>query len=162
MKRRYGCPGCFKVTRNQAGVDAIVVELVTRRLAMPDAVAALVEEPDDIRPLLDALAAARARLDVAADSFADGTISASQLARISGKLRPQVDALERRVKSAVPKPELADLATADIAQRWESIPLERRRLVIQALMTVRINPAAKRGQAHVDPNDLEIEWQSPA
>jgi site-specific DNA recombinase len=162
MKRAYVCQECFGVRRNQAALDSLITRLVTLRLAMPDAVAVLTPDYVDVRPVVAKLEALRARLDLAADDYADGVIDAPQLRRITAKLRPRIEALESQIRVPVSGPELADLATPDIGNRWDDIPLERRRQVIATLLTLRVLPARKKGRAKLDPNDLEIVWQHGA
>lgn len=51
----------------------------------------------------------------------DGTIDAQQLARITAKLRPQLDAAEQTARAYTSSPDLHDLATPDIAKRWYNL-----------------------------------------
>jgi site-specific DNA recombinase len=161
LKRRYGCSECFRVVRNQAAVDGVITELVTRRLALPDAIAALTPDGVDIQPSVDELAVLRSRLNVAADQYAEGAIDGAQLVRITAALKPRIEALESEVKAAVSRPELADLARHDIAEHWRAVPLERKRLAIQTLLELRILPVRKRGRGSLDPEDLVVTWRSP-
>ena len=130
--------------RKQADVDSLISELVVARLARPDALQALLPSQPDIQPMVERAAAIRARLDVAADQFADDAITGDQLARITAKLRPELAALEREINSASAVPDVTDLAAPDIAERWDSLPLERQRAVIDLLMEIRICPRVRR------------------
>ena len=157
-KRAYVCQKCFKVRRNQDRLDKLIVELVTRRLAMPDALAALSEGDTDTRPYVAEMKVLQARLETAADDYAEGIFTKAQVVRINAKLLPKIEALDAKIKATVAKPELTDLATTDIANRWVEVPLERQREVIKALLTVHVFPAKKKGRAALDPTDLSITW----
>jgi len=125
--KAYVCQECFKVRRKQEAVDKLIVDLVCARLAMPDAVAIFTPDNEDTKELLEEAAALRARLNIVADRFADDEIDAEQLSRITAKYRPRLAEVELLLRSARAMPDLADLATEDIASRWQDVPLERRR-----------------------------------
>jgi site-specific DNA recombinase len=123
----YACNHCFGVKRLQAPIDRLIVKLVTRRLAKPDARAIFVPVPDP--HLADEAEAIRAKLDLAAMDFADDVIDGDQLRIITEKLRPRLQELDVQLRPVLM--DFSDLATPDIAERWDSIPLERRRAVIE-------------------------------
>jgi site-specific DNA recombinase len=162
----YDCRDCHKVSRAAADVDRLVVAVVTGRLALPDAI-----EMFSTRPNGAAVAAfhsraevVRARLDSAADSYAAGEIDGPQLARISARLRPELDELESQIRRSLPSrgiSDLADLASPDIAKMWELLPLSRRRAVIDLLLSIRILPVGKGANRRgFDPSGVELVWKS--
>jgi len=160
--KAYVCQECFKVRRKQEAVDKLIVDLVCARLAMPDAVAIFTPDNEDTKELLEEAGALRARLNIVADRFADDEIDAEQLSRITAKYRPRLAEVELLLRSARAMPDLADLATEDIASRWQDVPLERRRAVIDYLITVRILPVGKgsHGRAGFDPRGVSVEWKT--
>jgi len=135
---------------------------VTGRLALPDAATALTAGDGElVQESLDKAAAIRARLDLAADSYADGNIDARQLARITSKLRPELAQWEQAARAASSAPDLLDLATPDIAQRWEHLPLARRRAAIDLLVDIKVDRTTRRGgDTRFDPESIRITWKT--
>ena len=153
----YVCVRCHKVRRRRQPVDELVTAVTVARLAMPDVVAALATAVDTSE-LVERRDALRARLDLAADDYADGKIDNRQLQRITGKLAPQIAAAEAEIRAASSTPDLLDLARPDIAKLWAGVPLERRRAVIDTLMTVTIMPVGSG--ARWDPSSVRIDWRT--
>ncbi|MEX5300873.1 recombinase family protein [Kocuria sabuli] len=138
----YGCRDCFKIRRSMALVDAYVEGVVIALLTRPDALAALaVGNPDRAREAQTRAEAINARLLNAADQFAEGVISAEQMARISAKLRPQLDEARESLACFAPVTSVAQMAGPDAASRWAAASLPMKRELIDALMTVTILPA---------------------
>jgi hypothetical protein len=53
--------------------------------------------------------------------------------------------------------DLEDLATPDIAERWEAIPLERRRAVVAFLFDIRLMPRGKDAPRRFDYRSVEVK-----
>lgn len=156
---RYGCRDCFKITRKQADVDAVVEGLIVGRLSMPDALEVIASgDPGRAKELREQIAAAEARLAIAADSFADGEITGPQLRRVTAKLRPQVEAWRAEVAACAPRPGLLDLAGVNAEARWAAASLDAKRAAIEALVSVRILPQGI-GRSF-DPATVEVLWRS--
>ncbi len=157
----YVCQQGYHVRRSQEGMDALVTELVVGRLARPDAAAALsVADDGAAQDALDKVAALRAQMNTAADQFADGIIDGEQLARITSRLRPQMEQHQQVARSASTAPDLLDLAAPDIAQRWESLPLGRKRAAIDLLLAIEVLPSTSRGGHNTfDPESVRITWK---
>lgn len=159
----YACDGKGCVGRSVERVDDLVGQVVAKRLSRPDA--ADVFGPDE-QAATEAAAEAealRARLDLAADQYADGKIDARQLERITGKLRPQLEAAERQAREARGRARLDvvdDLVGADeatVAALWNALDVHRKRAVLEVLgLRVRIMPT-RQGPGFV-PDDVRIEW----
>lgn len=159
VPKRYGCRECFKITRKQADVDAVVEGLVVARLSQPDAVLALAAgDPERARELREQIDGAEARLVLAADGFADGDLTGEQLRRVTAKLRPQLEVWRAELSSCAPSPGLLEVAGADAASRWASAPVDVRRAVVETLMTVTIEPQGIGRR--FDPEAVRIEWRS--
>ena len=47
-------------------------------------------------------------------------------------------------------------------ERWDDLPLQRRRAVINLLMTIRILAVGKTGRAEFDPDGVAVEWKAAA
>ncbi len=158
----YVCQQKYCTRRSRAGLDDLVTRLVTARLARPDAARALARADDGAaQEAADKAAAIRVRLDDAADSYSDGDIDAQQLARITGKLRPELEQAEQIARAASSAPDLLDLAAPDIAGRWESLPLARQRAVIDLLLRIVVLPSTKHGGHNLfDPTSVCITWKT--
>jgi hypothetical protein len=56
--------------------------------------------------------------------------------------------------------DLVDLATGDIAKRWEGVPIERRRAVVKLLVEVRILPRRSGTPRYrFDPSTVAVNWR---
>jgi len=157
----YVCKRGGHVRRSRPGLDDLVTRIVTARLAQPDAVAALARSDGaEAQQATDHAEGIRARLDVAADAYAAGEIDGRQLARITAKLRPELERAEQLARAASTAPDLLDLASPDIAKRWQTLPLARKRAVIDMLLDVVVMPTIRRGGSGVfDPESVRVTWK---
>jgi hypothetical protein len=156
----YRCMEKSCVARARRDVDDLVEKVILGRLSKPDAANVFRRERDpaaaDAATEAEAL---RARLDIAADDYADGKIDARQLERITAKLRPQIDAAEARARIIDDSPLLDGLLdAADVERVWRGLPLTRRRAVVDLLINVRIL-RTKPGARIFDPETIEITWR---
>lgn len=159
------------VNRNAAALDDFVERLIVERLSRPDA-AELVTAPSDksARQARGEVSALRTRLDELADLYAAGDVDARQLARGTEQLRVKLADAEQRAAAVHQGDVLGDLAGApDIAERWPSLPLSRRRAVLDLLMTVVVLRATRRGripglkpgEPYFDPDSVLVLWHGP-
>lgn len=153
----YGCRDCFRIRRKTAlvneAVEAVVVELLKR----PETLAALTrEDPERVRRAQDQVRGINARMAEAADSFADGDITAAQLKRINDKLRPQLDAAMKELAVVAPNDQAASLAGDEAEARWAAASVDVRREVVDRLMTVTILPLGPGIRATYE-NSVKIE-----
>ena len=136
----YVCKGNH-VRRAQPDVDALVSEVVTTFLAGPNAMLELAG-PQNAAALAEAeahYADVRARLNIAADQYAAGIGDAETFARISARLKPELERADRARRTVSTVPDLLDLARPDIAELWadgDTIPLSRKREAIARLVDV--------------------------
>lgn len=154
----YNCRKCNRTRRKKADVDQLVESVVIRRLSLPDGPNLLAGDPAGLRRIEEQVEAIQARLNIAADSFADGDITAEQLGRISAKLRPQLDEAKAKSRALAPAPELAHFGVGDVRSVWEQSTLDVRRAVIDSLLRVTLLPTGSGGR--FDPNAIKIEWRS--
>lgn len=161
-RRVYVCRRCLRIRRDQRHVDELVIAVVCDLLAGPDA-AAIFTPPEDESATAAAadVAALRARMDNAADSFAQGLIDQRQLTRITAQLRPKLEQAEAVVRARATTPDLVDLARADIAEVWPSLPLDRRRTAIRHLLDVTILPTV-RGAGVFRPEHVRVARRGTA
>lgn len=159
-KPSYRCEEKGCVSRQRADVDAVVEGAILGRLARPDASALLAPAPnDDQTRALEEVRELRARLDGAADDYADGKIDRRMMERISARLTPQLDAAEARTLVVDDSPLLDGLAGNDrAAEVWATLPLERKRAVVQVLAEVRVRRGV-RGTHTFDPSLVHVNWK---
>jgi site-specific DNA recombinase len=122
---------------------------------MPDAKEIFIPTPDPA--LVTEAETLRAKLDLVADQFAADEIDGEQLKRITATLRPRLREVDAQLRPVVV--DLEDLATPDIAERWESVPLVRRRAVIFFLLDITLLPRGKDAPRRFDPNSVQVEWK---
>lgn len=156
----YNCRKCNRVRRKKSDVDALVEAVIVARLEQPDGPDLFAGDPATLREATEAVETLTARLDLAADNYAEGNITAEQLARITAKLRPQLDAARTRVRAAAPSPEFERFAGGAVREAWDTADLETRRAVIELLVEVTILPTGSGGV--FDPESVRIEWKSAA
>jgi site-specific DNA recombinase len=156
----YACPGCMKLTRKMAPVHEVVEKVIVGRLSQPDALELKTRKPDALRAAVTARDAVLARMDAAADSFAQGITTARQLARMNEQLKVQLDAAERDVMRNQPLRILDGMTGAGAAEAWKSIPIERQRTIIRALVTVTVLPSGPG--IKFSPEQVRIEWNGAA
>lgn len=98
----YGCRECFGVKRRVAQVDEWVSYMARVRLAEKDAPALLAGDDEGARKAQRERDEARAKLDRAADAYAEGLIDSHQLTRISANLHKKREDAEARLARARP------------------------------------------------------------
>jgi DNA invertase Pin-like site-specific DNA recombinase len=157
-KPTYQCKnkGCGKILRDLASVDAVVVDVITTVLARPDAVSALSAPTVDTRAIRDEINRLQAQVAAANAEYDDGIIDGRRLRgrieQVTAKLGPLQDQLLDVHMSADVK---ALAGKADARKRFDALPLDRRRGVIDTLATVTVHPAVKGGR--FDPATVTVE-----
>lgn len=154
----YVCGRCTKVRRKQAAVDDLVGRVIIGRLGQPDVLGVLaVGDPVEMERARIEVAALEARLDLAADEYADGALTGAQLRRITERLRPKIDTARAQISANMAAPWVAQSAGPDAELRWLAASLDTRRALIEMLCTVKIMPVGSgRG---FDPSAIAIEWK---
>ena len=145
-----------------APVDDYIGRVVVARLSEPDAASLLA--PADTSGQAAALRAEaqaiRARLDTLGADYALGVITRADLlgGRQAGDARLSVilaDLADFGKQSA-----LAPMLAAESAARaWDELPDDRRRAVIDALMTVTLLPPG-RGVRIFDDSSIRLDWRA--
>lgn len=155
----YRCHDRSCVSRNRADMDAFVTAVVIERLSRPDAAGLSAPTDDRAREAVREVGELRARLDNAADDYADGALDREQFHRITERLRPRLDAAQARARVVDSSPLLDGLAGADeVRAVWDGLPLSRRRGVLDLLLSVRVM-RTKPGARTFDPACVRIEWR---
>jgi len=161
-RRTYRC-GATRghLSRSAEPIDTFVAELVIARLTQPDA-AQLMYSPSptvDVHSLSEEASALRGRLGELSDLFTDGAITAAQLARGTERARDRLQTIADQLADAGRVSLLGALVTADdVRDVWQRLDLDRRRSVIDALMTVTLQSPGQ-GARTFDPTTVSIQWR---
>ena len=148
----------MKVRRLMADVDDLVTRVVLGVLER-DGVRLLGGDPTTASHARDRIAAIEAKLALAADQFADDTITGDQLRRVSARLKPQLTQERARLAAAQPNPELADFAGTSVDDAWNTADVETRKRIIRLLgMHITIQPIGSGNGRTFDPECVQIEW----
>ena len=100
--------------------------------------------------------ALRRRLDELATLLADGALTVSSVRRESSRLRTRLVEVEQAQAATSWLPVLGELVGAhDVRAVWQSLSLSRKRAVVDTLVSVRILPSGRRGNAF-DPDLVEV------
>jgi S-adenosylmethionine synthetase len=148
-------------------LDAYVEDLVVARLSRPDFLSSLPSAGSevDVMGLREQRAILTLRLEELAGAFADGGISLSQFTTASAKLEAEVSNIEIKMAESASQSAFADFHRSDdIRSLWNKMNLEKKRTILDALVTVTINPT-KSGRTkdgtYFRPADIKIEWTAP-
>ena len=156
----YVCDATGCVGRSQMRVDAFVDQVVVGRGKRPDAADLVAADDTAVAAAREKASAVRARLETAADEYAEGYITAEQLRRITAKLRPDAEAAEDEARRASgPRFGMVEeLLGPQVEARWRDLSVTRKRAVLEVLgVRVRILPTRKG--AGFDPDSVDIEWR---
>ncbi|MBA2507373.1 MAG: recombinase family protein [Nocardioidaceae bacterium] len=153
----YNCRKCNRVRRKKVDVDELVEAVLVARLERPDGPDLLAGDPAALRDASERVEALQARLDLAADNYAEGKITGEQMTRITAKLRPQLDDSRARLRAAAPSPDLERFAAGDVQAAWTTADIEVKRAVITMLVEITITPAGSGGR--FAPETVQIEWK---
>jgi site-specific DNA recombinase len=150
--------------QNAAPVEEMVSEIVIDFLSQPDAQDGLGthREADNVSDLRQHAVALRLRLDEAANSFAEGSISAKQMGIITARVNEDLEAVEKQMAGLRSDNVLADRSgSPDVVRAWWSAAgIEDRRAVIDALMFVHVDPVRKSAPRKFDPQRIRVVWKT--
>jgi site-specific DNA recombinase len=153
----YSCRSCFRLRRKQSDVDELVERVIVARLSQPDGPDLLGGNAEEARLALEEAAGIEARLNLAADEYAEGALTGEQLKRITAKLRPRLDEARAKAQASAPAPELARFGGPDMELAWISATLDVKRAIIMMLAEITIAPAGSGSR--FDPASVRIRWR---
>ena len=158
----YRCRTRKHVARDAVPVDDLVSRVVVERLSRPDAAALLIDDDaPDAEALRTEAQAVRSRLETLAVEFADGSLTAGQLRTATARLRSRLTNVEAAQAHTSRRPMLGDLVSAaDMEAAWNALPFDRKRAVIDTLLTVTIDPEPVRGARRFRPELVRIKWRT--
>jgi len=151
---RGGRPGPHIAVR-RAEVDNVIGRLVIGRLSMPDAVDLLAPKAKgDASALRDEAMGIRAKLARLGELYVDDKIDEADLVSGRQKGENRLGEIEAELAELGRESVLAPLVAAqNVAEAWENLSTDRRRPVVDALMTVTLHPAG-RGARVLDPDKV--------
>lgn len=150
-RRTYTCPdGHVATDRDQADqwVHANMIATLESPAILKVLVPSEVEGVDGARAEHSELLE---RLDTLGRMFARGKLSEAQLDAGTEEIREQLTELEQVLASAAGGGLLdgLDVGTELVADQWLALPLERQRVILDALMTIELVPTG-RGRGSID------------
>ncbi|MBX7445450.1 MULTISPECIES: recombinase family protein [unclassified Arthrobacter] len=141
-----------------APVEEYVAGLVVAILSHPENAEGLTvrREADDAAELRQKAVTLRARLDEAANSFADGDITAKQMGIITAKVNKDLEVVEQQLATLRTGNILAGRSGSPEAVQswWDGAGIEDRRAVIDALMTIYVDPVGTSAPRKFDPTRI--------
>lgn len=162
-KTYYKCPstGQGHAFQTAAPVEQLVSEIVIARLELPGVVARLAGPQDQgLQHALQSEAAIlRGRMDEAGDSFAAGRIGIKTLEDINSRVLKRLEKIEQNLAIAARASVVPLAAEGRVRDWWDSAEIERKRLVIDALLTPFVEPIRRSAPRVFDPERIRIEWK---
>jgi len=146
IRKVYRCrAGSRKhVARDAISLDAWISLAVIDRLSRPDALAALEPRRPDTRALAEELAAVRAELAELPRLKNAGKLTLGEVVEMAAPLRERETRLESRLATAgQPSPLDPFRHGGDPEVIWDGLELDRKRAVLNILMTVTVHRAPK-------------------
>lgn len=164
------------VVRRAVNLDQYVTDHAIERLSRPDAAELLLSPAPRLEPVENLAAKAnalRAKLDSIAADYAADAITRAQMLKMTADTRQRLELVEARAAHWTTTSVLASLplGTADIAEQWDGYHLDKRRAIIDALMSVTVHRARRGrpagfkmgvGETYFDEDTIKIEWKKAA
>lgn len=162
-QRSYACSQTRHFTRKAQPIDDLVEAVVIERLSRPDARELLLptgRDDVDVTKLRNEANAQRARIDEAAQLFADGKIRATQLEIITAACEAEIIQLEEQVASTVSTTPLVSLVgVSDVKKAWNALDISVKREVVRTLFERIILEPVARGERVFDPESVTLVWK---
>jgi len=159
--RTYRCRAAYgHVSRAAEPVDEYVAAVVVERLSRPDAADLLVDRHrPDVGALRTEAMSLRGRLESLAVDFADGCLTSGQLRTATERVRGRLGEVELALADAGRVSVVGPLVqAADVQAVWVGLDLDRQRAVLDALVTVTLQPPG-RGTRTFRPETVQIRWK---
>lgn len=142
-----------RVTRNMANVDAFVIGRVLRRLSDPRLWAAIEAPVPEDNAGAELAALEKKRRDTEAVFERSLTMTPEKLEKLLARLDEQIAAVRERIAARGNVHVLAG-CRGMTREQWDALPLDRRRAIVKATVTVEILPS-KRGRGF-DPESVRV------
>ncbi|MDM4720141.1 recombinase family protein [Micromonospora sp. WMMA1363] len=165
LKPSYTCRKGRHVVRNAAELDEYVDAVVVERLSRKDAADLLVRSKADGGKVNDELHALRKRRRSLSTLLTEGVLTEDEVRRDARRLDERIAELDAASVASGADGALVAILLADNPARayLDVKDLDRRRAIVDALMTIRIKRAGrgrpkgwKSGQSYFDPRTVQI------
>lgn len=169
----YMCRSGGHVTRDAAAVDEFVEQVTVERLRREDAAEFFLPATPGQEPterLAARANALRAKLDQYVADHDDDLITRKQLLDGTRRTRQKLADIDGEMARRATVPMLASvpLGKPEAAEHWAGYSLDRKRAIIDAIMTVTILPGHRGrpkghrpGDPYFDPATVHIDWRKP-
>lgn len=158
---RYHCKHCHGVARKIESVDKFVLDVVSERLSRKDAHDLLIKRTPDLKALRTKANALRKRQDAMAKAHGDGSVTLSQLIAFNASVDAQLADIRAKIEDDAKARILKDVIVpgdrAAVLRKFDGYDLDRKRAVIDVLLTVTVLPGQARGALRTDL--LPITWK---
>lgn len=159
-KRCYACSRCYRVSRSADRLDALIVDIVVRRLSRDDAMDLLMRPADevDVNALRDERAGLHERLALLGKDFATAPTEFVQAAL--EVIRARLDEIDGTLVDPGRARAFRDVVGAkDVRKAFEQLDLGRRRAIVDALITITVMPVGKCAGPVFDPTAIQVAWK---
>lgn len=158
--RAYRCKSGNHLVRNAEPIDDLVRDVALERLCRPDAAGLVTRDRPDVTGLATEATALRARRDQLAEDYAAGSLTRSQLLAGTRRIETRLAEIETRLADAAEVNALAAFVDrGDLRAVWDGLDLERRRAVVETLMTITLHSPGQ-GARTFRPDTVEIAWRT--
>ncbi|WP_345699137.1 recombinase family protein [Kitasatospora terrestris] len=174
----YRCTeGPSHVIRDAHRLDEFITDLVVERLSRPDAAELHLKPVDAAEPHTDLARKAgilRTKLDTIAADFAEDLITRQQMLDMTAITRQRLNAVTAQMGGRASTSVLASLPLGDgaaMGELWPTLHLDRRRQVVEAVVSIVINKS-RRGRpkgyrpgidtSYFDASTIDVTWKPPA
>jgi DNA invertase Pin-like site-specific DNA recombinase len=169
----YVCRATKHTIRDAPALDEYVTRRAIARLSRPDAAEVLLPPAAEGDTRVDLAATANAlrdRLVGLAVDYADDLITRQQMVDGTALTRKRLERVEAQMAAQAVTSVLASLplGTPQIADQWPGYHLDKKRAIIDALMTVTVHPARRgrppgfkpgSGSGYFDEDTIAIDWK---
>lgn len=161
----YRCYPHSHVQKSERQTDKVVEDYLLDWVSIPEVRALLARKKDDTttalieqaKGLRDYIVGLEAQLNKR-----DGSLNPDQFGRLNKQAQAELAAIEAAVKRATVYDVGSELLEADdVYAAWPPIPLDRKRAIIAAWLTVTLHPTSRRGRNAFDPETVVIEPKVP-
>lgn len=158
---RYTCPTGGHGSRSIIPVDTYIVELIEARVTTPEVAAAFVPADGvEAKRISTAIADLRARRSRREADYENELIDGLIYKTTTDKLDAQIKRLDNeRLALGAGNEAAAILGAAHPGVAFAAASLERKRLLIDAIATVRLHPAPRYSKVF-DPMTVEVVWKT--
>lgn len=157
---QYWCPVGGHISRRMQPIDDLVLAVARARLARPDVLRAFTTRDDAAAAELNAAAdALRARLETIEADYDAGLIDGRRYKTANDRVQAEIKAVQAKRAQLLGNSTVASvLTTGEPVAMFDAASLDTKRAVLDALMTVTIQPRRTRSHSF-DPESVVIEWR---